>query len=102
MTLPNPIPPVLSRFDTARFWSYVDRRGPNDCWPWLKGRDADGYGHFKADHRYLRAHKIAFFLSTGSWPLLVLHDCDNPPCCNPSHLKSGTQLENMHDKIRKG
>lgn len=29
--------------------------------------------------------------------LKALHSCDNPPCCNPNHLREGTQANNMHD-----
>jgi DNA invertase Pin-like site-specific DNA recombinase len=32
----------------------------------------------------------------------VLHCCDNPPCCNPSHLFLGTRSENTHDRDAKG
>jgi hypothetical protein len=27
--------------------------------------------------------------------MLVMHSCDNPPCCNPDHLSLGTHLQNM-------
>lgn len=30
-----------------------------------------------------------------------MHTCDNPPCCNPSHLKAVTHGENMRDMILK-
>ncbi len=29
-----------------RFWSKVDRRGPDECWPWLEHRKRSGYGQF--------------------------------------------------------
>lgn len=32
----------------------------------------------------------------------VLHHCDNPPCCRPSHLFLGTPADNMADMDRKG
>lgn len=32
----------------------------------------------------------------------VLHRCDNPPCCRPSHLFTGTQRANVADMVAKG
>jgi hypothetical protein len=32
----------------------------------------------------------------------VLHVCDQPGCCNPSHLFLGNHAENMQDMISKG
>ncbi len=31
-----------------------------------------------------------------------MHTCDNPRCCNPAHLKAGTNKENTQDMIAKG
>ena len=33
---------------------------------------------------------------------VVRHTCDNPGCCNPSHLINGTILENVQDRDMKG
>lgn len=31
-----------------------------------------------------------------------MHTCDTPLCCNPRHLRLGTQAENIADMIAKG
>jgi HNH endonuclease len=88
-----------------RFWAQVDRAGraAGECWPWA-GR-CDRYGIFTVGKRAVLAHRYAWTLATaGPVPdgLCVLHECDNPPCCNPAHLFLGTQLQNIEDRQRKG
>lgn len=34
--------------------------------------------------------------------MLVIHSCDNPPCCNPKHLRVGTHADNAEDRSRRG
>lgn len=87
-----------------RFWSFVDRRGPDECWEWTGGRDPDGYGIFSdRDRHSVRAHRFVIVLVTGEQPVdKVLHHCDNPPCVNPAHLYQGSQFDNERDKLVRG
>lgn len=93
----------LSEADKVRFWEKVDRRGPDECWEWTKGCYEGGYGHFHdRNNRDLRAHRVAFVVTNGDTDLLVLHHCNNPPCCNPNHLYAGTQEDNRHKCVAEG
>jgi hypothetical protein len=98
------IPPLRPQ-DVARFWSKVDRSGgPDACWPWKAGRLPNGYGAFCLSHHNHGAHRIAWIVANGSivGDLYVCHHCDNHPCCNPSHLFSGTPRDNNLDCMNKG
>lgn len=83
-----------------RFWSKVDRRGPDECWPWTAARfeHRGGYGAFGIARKVYKASRVAWALGNGK-PLpspqeMVLHSCDNPPCCNPRHLSLGGPQRN--------
>lgn len=51
-----------------------------------------------------RTHRFAYHLTKGAIPdgMQVLHSCDNPPCCNPDHLRVGTSLNNARDMVGRG
>lgn len=85
------------------FWSQIDRSGgPRACWEWQGGKRFDGYG--TAVHFGLQgAHRIAWYYAHGApGRKYVLHTCDNPSCCNPSHLYLGTHQDNMRDMVERG
>jgi hypothetical protein len=86
-----------------RFWSYVDKNGPNGCWIWNGCRDKWGYGDLSWFNKHIQAHRLAWKLLRGDpGKLDCLHKCDNPPCCNPDHIFLGTDADNHWDKCVKG
>jgi hypothetical protein len=92
--------------DAERFASYIDKSGGNDsCWNWTGAKDGQGYGRFHVGisrNSSKLSHRLAYGLSTGDSPEAVCHKCDNPSCCNPSHLFGGTRADNNRDMTSKG
>ncbi len=91
------------RSQEADVWNRIERG--NGCWPWKGARSIrGGYGTLNYKGRLWPAHRLVWALTHPNDPLpeVVMHTCDNPPCCRPDHLIAGTHLLNVHDKCAKG
>lgn len=99
----------LTPKELLRFNAKIDKTaGMANCWPWLAGTNQDGYGQIgirrNGRWRILKAHRLAWMIAANKQiPVgkYILHFCDNPRCCNPRHLRLGTQKENMQDASRR-
>lgn len=94
-------PPVTDEAALERFWTKVDRRGPDDCWEWQARLGLNGYGMWTTrvpdGRRVTRyAHRVAYETSSGPVPdgLELDHLCRNRRCANPAHLEIVTHAEN--------
>lgn len=94
-----------------RLWGRTELN-EHGCWLWLGYQDEDGYGNISYREKSFRCHRLSWTLARGPIPesLQVLHDCDRfyapgdrtyRRCCNPAHLKLGTNSDNMADMAAK-
>lgn len=80
---------------------------PDGCLVWTGWRDPGGYGQIRTGTEgepRIKTHRAAWVIANGQIPdgKMILHHCDNPPCCNPDHLYVGDAFDNMRDKITRG
>ena len=86
--------------DTRRLWSKIDKRDPEECWPWTGSRDGYGYGQISIKGKLLKPYRVAYEIVVGEIPdgAHIDHRCHDPLecqggpgcphrlCCNPSHM----------------
>lgn len=86
-----PIEPYMT---DAEFWANVDIGEPDECWPWLGSTTNSGHGNYRGKGI---AHCIAHDAKHG--PLAPghehCHNCHNPACQNPDHVRGDTHKANM-------
>lgn len=86
------------------FYRLIPEKGPDECWPFLGTIHATGYGSVWFAGKHWMASRLRFYLDNPNTDtrLHILHSCDNPICCNPNHLRAGTQKENVQDTWSRG
>jgi hypothetical protein len=99
---------MMARKNTAEdVFRYINTHGndPTVCWEWtgyLAGKE--GRPYFTIDYKQQLAYRVVFNLFNS--PPLQPHEvvrhkvCDNPICCNPTHLARGTRSDNEFDKYQ--
>lgn len=94
-----------------RFWEKVDIRAPAECWPWTAAKDLRGYGCFRvgsmSDGTRRQVHASTWVCEQRLGRRFVrgemaCHHCDNPSCCNPTHLYVGNARTNGRDASDRG
>lgn len=81
---------------------------PTGCWEWSGARHSKGYGQLwnPYDKKIIGLHRLMFMVANDVTEIapgmMVCHHCDNPPCCNPSHLFLGDARTNGQDMAAKG
>lgn len=104
---------MAKKYTPELFWAKVDKTGGEDaCWLWLGHTNPAGYGQLRYNGVDVTSHRLAAYLygmldkPTGPEDRkgsgFILHQCDNPPCCNPAHFKVGTSSENLREAIDRG
>lgn len=100
-------PATTPQFD----WDNIERRiaakrtrNASGCLVFTGARNQDGYGLLNIDNQHRTVHRLTYQLAHGPIPdgLVVMHTCDNPPCCNIDHLRLGTVADNNRDRQAKG
>ena len=74
------------------------------CLVWTGSTNQKGYGRFSINYKKVAVHRFSYETYVGEIPedLYVLHSCDVRACVLPSHLRLGTQKENMEDRDKSG
>jgi hypothetical protein len=88
----------------ARIKLQTETDPKSGCILWTGLKDKNGYGKIHCMGKHWRAHRLVYHITRGPIPAgrIIQHTCDTPSCCNIEHLRLGTWLSNMQDKVQKG
>ena len=106
---------LLMRENTMKAWEYrnisIEQRFAENksidaitgCHNFLGFKTHQGYGKIKYKGRAYIAHRLFWILNKGELKndVYVLHKCDNPSCFNLDHLFTGSNADNVADKVSK-
>ena len=81
---------------------YINNNGCVEC---IQSLDKNSYPRITINRKQcMLTHLIweAYHKHPVPKGIFVLHNCDNPACINPAHLKLGTQADNIRDRVERG
>lgn len=88
---------IARRDPEKRFFEKVQPAAAHQCWIWIGGKNAAGYGKFwSGEQRLVQSHRWAYEFFRAEIPegLHLDHLCRVPSCVNPWHLEPVTNREN--------
>lgn len=98
--------------EALRFWVMyrLEFGHPGGCWIWKgpktkRAKRRLEYGRFTTLGVSMYAHVLFYELEKGRRVprnRVLRHTCNRSLCCNPAHLKPGSQRENVRDAIASG
>ncbi len=85
----------------------VEKDGPlsTPCLIWTGTKnDGRGYGRIGYQGKHWLVHRLVYELCVEPIPpgMQVNHECYQPDCCNPLHIKLGDYRSNARDTVRNG
>lgn len=89
----------------TEFLNKRTKQAANGCYLFSGHIHKTGYGQQSIKGKVYLAHRVAYALANNIPIALlpptdfVLHSCDNPKCCNPAHLRTGTTQDNSADMV---
>jgi DNA-directed RNA polymerase specialized sigma subunit len=76
----------------------------NGCWNCISHCcNSQGYPHMGLNKKIVLLSRYMYSKYIEEIPqgLIIRHKCDNTKCINPHHLETGTQLDNIKDKVKR-
>jgi hypothetical protein len=103
----------MEDFEIQRIQRYIlttieEVPGPitnSPCWIWQMSVNSWGYGNARWDDQWISAaHRLAYLGFVGPIPagMQLNHRCDQRDCVSHTHLRPGTQQDNVDEMWARG
>ena len=91
---------TLDEKTLARFWSKVNKTGPNECWEWTAVKNPHGGGIFWTGSGFISARKMSFFIKNSRLPVgQIVSSCGNNGCVNPAHFEPAAYADLVRERF---